>query len=59
LKQFPLQATVIKIMRTQKCHISEEHIASILEVLDTSISKPKKTITYIFTASNLQVKTLF
>jgi len=43
-------------MRTQKCHISGEHIASFLEVIDTSISKLKKTMTYTFIASNPQLK---
>jgi hypothetical protein len=36
-------------MRTQKCHISGENIASILEVLDISVSKLKKTIKYTTT----------
>jgi hypothetical protein len=45
-------------MRTQKCHISGQHIASILEVLlvDISILKLKKNITYTFTASNPQLQ---
>jgi len=43
-------------MRTQKCHISGEHIASFLEVIDTPISKLKKTMTYTFIASNPQLK---